>query len=73
MADKTLNYELQITNANGNLGSIAIHAEDGVITGARLKIADVALKQADFAAIQAAYNELVTFATKNNLTWETPA
>lgn len=69
MADKVVDYSRTIKNASGQIGSMQIHVEDGVVTGLKLSIQPVWLQQADIATIQAVYTELKNWATANNYTW----
>jgi hypothetical protein len=69
MAVKTVDFVRQITNTAGQIGQMHIHVEDNVITGVKMEIAPVWLKEADFTAIQNVYVELRTWATTNGYTW----
>lgn len=69
MADKVIDFVLDIKSTSGKIGSIHMHVEDGRVTGVKLTMDDKWLKQEDFVAIQAAYTELKNWATTNGYTW----
>lgn len=70
MADRNIEFSLVIKKADGSqIGKLTLFVADGLVQGARLKIEDVVLLQAEFAAIQAAYTELKSWAQTNGYNW----